>query len=317
MKKILWAELFKYPFSRRKADVPDKRPMKPCIKLVMTLVVRNEEKIIEQNIRFHCAMGADGFIVLDHNSTDGTGKILEKLRKEGLVLEVIKETCPEHRLSVWVNRMVQLARDKYQADWVINADADEFYYSKSLNLKESILKVSCANLLTVESFLFFPDGRLDFLNCPYFVTRLMQVFETEQLGIGRNPLYSEVTVPVSCTKVIHNTCDFIHVDDGNHNAHMRNEVKVSSADINLYHYRIQNFQGYMDRVMRHLESGPLKPDGVSGHIKNLISVYKSGKSGEDYDMRYGTGMRNFLMEQGVVTIDPSVRNFLKYKNIAV
>ena len=34
------------------------------VKLLMTLVVKNEENIVEENIRFHCAMGVDGFIVI-------------------------------------------------------------------------------------------------------------------------------------------------------------------------------------------------------------------------------------------------------------
>lgn len=40
------------------------------LKLIITLLVKDEEDILETNIRFHKAMGADGFIVTSHNSTD-------------------------------------------------------------------------------------------------------------------------------------------------------------------------------------------------------------------------------------------------------
>ena len=35
--------------------------------LMMTLLVKNEEAMLEQNLQFHKAMGVDGFIVTDNN----------------------------------------------------------------------------------------------------------------------------------------------------------------------------------------------------------------------------------------------------------
>ena len=55
------------------------------IKLIMTLLVKNEEEIIETNIRYHIAMGVDGVIVTDNGSTDKTVEILEKLKEEGYI----------------------------------------------------------------------------------------------------------------------------------------------------------------------------------------------------------------------------------------
>ena len=111
------------------------------LKLIITLLVKDEEDILETNIRFHKAMGADGFIVTSHNSTDRTNEILEKLKQEGIILEIIYETDPAYNQVMFVDRMIKIAKRKYKADWIINADADEFYYSKDLNLKKSIKKL--------------------------------------------------------------------------------------------------------------------------------------------------------------------------------
>ena len=49
------------------------------MKLAMTIMVRNEADVIEDNLRFHRAQGVDFFIALDNGSTDGTREILESL----------------------------------------------------------------------------------------------------------------------------------------------------------------------------------------------------------------------------------------------
>lgn len=75
------------------------------LKLIMTLVVKDEEDIIESNIRFHKAMGVDGFIVTSHNSTDRTNEILEDLKREGIILEIIYETDPAYHQEKFVDSL--------------------------------------------------------------------------------------------------------------------------------------------------------------------------------------------------------------------
>ncbi len=307
-------DILKWPFSKKVR----KKYREKCrlnFKLIMTLVVKNEEDIVEQNIRFHCAMGCDGFIVSSHNSTDRTDEILEKLKREGLVLEIIKRTSQNHQHSVWVDEMIHLAKNKYHADWVINADADEFYYSNSLNLKKSILQSEGGNVLWVDSLFIFPEDRDDWLNSSYFVTRPFQKFEAEELGIAGNSLYEEFIGSQGCTKVIHKTHGFVRISDGNHDAKMRFRKKIHSADIRLYHYHIRSYLGWEQKVARWVDSIFLLPDGQGEHMKHMVRLYQTGKLKDEFEHKYGSQMREFLIEQGVVSNDPSVKNFLKYKGI--
>ena len=61
---------------RALADLPAsfRRTRKP--RLVMTLLVKNEEDMLERNLCFHKRMGVDAFIVTDNNSTDRTPEII-------------------------------------------------------------------------------------------------------------------------------------------------------------------------------------------------------------------------------------------------
>ena len=288
---------------------------KRAMTLFMTLVVKNEEDIIEQHIRFHCAMGVDGFIVSSHNCTDGTNSILQKLKNEGLVREILYRTTPEHQHRVWVNEMMQIAKKKYKADWIINSDADEFYYSTKLNLKESIAECHGANLLEVDSIFLFPSTNKDFLKNSYFVTRPFQAFEAKMLGINNDSRYEDFIGSQGCTKVILKIKDVLKLVDGNHDAKMRRPVRAHTAGIRLYHYHIRSYKGWEEKVARWQEAVFKMPGSMGEHMKKMVLLYQKGELPREFEAKFGDSMKEFLLQQGVVSYDPSVCNFLLYKNI--
>jgi hypothetical protein len=105
------------------------------VKIVMTITVRNEADIIEENIRYHLGAGVDFIVATDHRSEDGTTEILERYERDGL-LHLTRETGEAFLQTEWVTRMARLAATSFGADWVINADADEFWWPHSGTLRE-------------------------------------------------------------------------------------------------------------------------------------------------------------------------------------
>jgi hypothetical protein len=110
------------------------------MKVVMTLMVRDESDIIERQLDFHRAAGVDFFLVTDHESADGTSEILERYAGQG-VLERIPVVSPAKRQAEWVTGMARRAASEYGADWVINSDADEFWWPWGGNLKDVLARV--------------------------------------------------------------------------------------------------------------------------------------------------------------------------------
>ena len=55
------------------------------MKLVMTLLVRDEEDIVADNLDFHLAQGVDEVIVTDNGSSDATLEILRDYEARGVV----------------------------------------------------------------------------------------------------------------------------------------------------------------------------------------------------------------------------------------
>jgi hypothetical protein len=110
------------------------------VKLVMAMKVRDEDDVLEHNLRYHRAHGVDHFVVTDNGSTDGTPEILRRFESEG-VLTLIEEPATEDfrdEAHWWVTRMARIAATDLDADWVVHADADEFWSPVSGTLKEAL-----------------------------------------------------------------------------------------------------------------------------------------------------------------------------------
>ena len=52
------------------------------------------------------------------------------------MLHLIREPGDDLRQSEWVTRMARLAATDFGADWIVNADADEFWLARGATLKE-------------------------------------------------------------------------------------------------------------------------------------------------------------------------------------
>lgn len=95
------------------------------MKFVAVTRTGNENDIIEAFVRHHACL-FDLIIVIDDNSTDGTFAILEALREEGLPLLLLRAAGVDWPQIDFVTRMMHLAFDSHEADWVAPIDTDEF-----------------------------------------------------------------------------------------------------------------------------------------------------------------------------------------------
>ena len=105
------------------------------MKLVLTVLARDEADVIDAQIAFHLNAGVDFVIATDNRSQDGTTEILESYAAAGY-LRLIHEPAEGLRQGEWVTRMARLAASDHGADWVINSDADEFWWPRGGSLKE-------------------------------------------------------------------------------------------------------------------------------------------------------------------------------------
>lgn len=113
------------------------------MKLAMTIMVRDEADVLEAMLHHHAAQGVSVFIVTDNGSVDGTGEILRRFSQDH---DVDLRHDPVHRKQQGqtVTRMARDAASIHGADWVINADADEFWtpVDRSITLGDAFAGIS-------------------------------------------------------------------------------------------------------------------------------------------------------------------------------
>jgi len=98
--------------------------------LVLTLLVRDEADILGSTVDFHLSAGVDFVIATDHRSVDGSREILERYQRDG-VLRLVHEDGEDFDSQAFRTRMARMAAEEYGADWVIGADADEFFWPRA------------------------------------------------------------------------------------------------------------------------------------------------------------------------------------------
>ncbi|MBA2642189.1 MAG: glycosyltransferase family 2 protein [Actinobacteria bacterium] len=105
------------------------------MKIVMTLLVRDEADILDEHLTFHLNAGVDYVIATDHRSVDGTTEILRSYERDGYV-RLIREDAERIRQSDWMTHMARLAASEHGAGWVLSSDADEFWWPRGGSLEE-------------------------------------------------------------------------------------------------------------------------------------------------------------------------------------
>ena len=289
-------------------------------KLVMTILVKNEADIIEQNIRVHRALGVDAFVVMDNDSSDGTRSILEKLKKEMEI--VIIDEKGAYNQAKWMTKLAKVAKYQLKADWVINNDADEFWIPKNgkslkevLNFKGSILACNRYNMLLYKGV---EEG--EFLNSIYRV-------DSPVVYGRKNEMESEklsMTLTKIGPKVIVNPKGLFHIRGGNHSAihigkfkgHLiRNYKKMEMYDeISVFHFPMRSYEQFEKNIenrksllegKKHIKMGP--------HYRRWVKIYNEGKLKNEFNENivFQSGDVEVLEKYGIVKKDSYVTNRIK------
>lgn len=244
--------------------------------IVMTLLIRDEEDIIATNIDFHLSQGVDMIIVTDNLSVDNTNEILKKYQRKGVV-KIIEETSDDYSQHKWVTRMARMAVTDYNATWVINSDADEFWMpdDRSQNIKQVLADIP-------ENVLAGKAQRVNFLpplgaEENIFFAKSMTIREVQSYNAIGQPL-----PPKTCHRGIHN----ITIKQGNHHVE-KNGIRLIPAEmpITILHFPLRSFAQFENKIKKGgaaYERNSALDKRIGSTWRNLYKKYLDGTLFEYY-----------------------------------
>ncbi|MGN8049778.1 glycosyltransferase family 2 protein [Curtobacterium sp. 22159] len=97
------------------------------MQLAVTLMVRDEADVLPAWLDHHVAQGFDVFVITDNGSVDGTTELLTVFaERDDVTVDLRHDPVHRKQQGTVVTRMARDAATTHHADWVVNADADEF-----------------------------------------------------------------------------------------------------------------------------------------------------------------------------------------------
>jgi hypothetical protein len=271
------------------------------MKLVMTLLVRNEADIVDAQLAFHLHAGVDFVIATDNRSTDGTTEILERYARAGR-LHLLREEADDMRQDEWVTRMARLAATDFGADWVINSDADEFWWPRGGTLKD-VLGLVPERFGVVRGcwrhFLPRPLGDAEFgermtvrLCAPAFPGDKSTIFHAHQ-------------------KVAHRADPHVEIERGNHNATGQElEPLRGWYPIEVLHFSLRS----VEQIERKAGGGWFRGSGAAtvGHKLALAAAVQQ-RSADRYFHEHAVSSAELErgVADGTLAVDTRLRDALR------
>jgi glycosyltransferase involved in cell wall biosynthesis len=177
---------------------------------------RNEATLARVNVLHHLAQGVSRFLILDHESTDGTFEILRRMAERHPI------TVRRHRGSFEQAELVSKLADEARrngADWVLPIDADEFWYAPNASLTSVLAGTSTSITVPVVNFVqerrsYQDHGADGLLTMVYSAVRDDGPESRRQAEVWGNAIaYVEYPYP---PKLIHRAAPDLRISWGNH-----------------------------------------------------------------------------------------------------
>lgn len=198
--------------------------------------------------------------------------------------------------------MIWKAKTVYKADWVINADADELWYSPSGNLKTE-LSATHFNVLNCEVQSVYPEEGKPFWQWDKMVK---PVYNREFYDLSLHSLFERQN-----KKVIHRTTGYLQISMGNHKVTMFPKHS-ECGNVRVYHYNIRGKRHFIEKMInggKQLEQHRSKHGGR--HWRYFYELYKEGKLEEEYGRVIGASVFDRLAADGFIYIDTTIPEFFK------
>jgi len=284
-------------------------------RIVLITMPYDQVDIVGDFLDWHLDLGIDLILAVDGGSTDGTTAVLEEYARTG---RVVWFPLPERDMSKYsiADDLGAMARDRYQADWIIYADVDEFVCTHGRPVRAVLAEADRDGVTlldiprrTMTGPLIPPDRRAT---------------EVLTLRIDRT------VVPTPEQQVTWDfPVPFVFLEVGPHLAVRASALggfgfgvhvgtttsgKSGTSDLYILHYAIRGYAEFLQKV-RNTENwiadNPHLPLGWGWHWRRWIRLEKDGRLREDYERQFVSPERaNELLRDGTCALDTTIAAWL-------
>lgn len=210
------------PVETKLNQLPSDRPL-----VIGTLLVRDEEEIVQECLDYHLANGVDAFIVTDNGSKDRTREIVAA---HPGVIHIIDEPQLNYHQERWVTRMARLCVHP-NVRWAVHIDADEFWCGLKA-LHEEKLRNSSTDVIVVQKEWMHPP----------VADMIFGTFKCSQM-----PYFYKTEKPLP--KVIHRPSNKARITHGNHTIIGGGKQIRNPPGFSIHHYSVRSYGHFEQKVI--------------------------------------------------------------------
>jgi len=289
-------------------------------RVVLITMPYDQVDILEDFLDWHLDFGIDLILALDGGSTDGTRDVLERYTS---TKRVVWFPLPERDMTKYsiADELASMARDRYEADWIIYCDADEFVCTHGKGLRTVLEESDRAGITLLDlprrnmTGPPIPPGRRA---TEVLTLRIDQsvVATAEQrtswdipfpfvfLAIG-----GHVAVRAAAVKSF---------DSGMHGATVTWGTSATS-DLYILHYPIRGYDELRQKVRNTeewFEDNAHLPPSWAWHWRRWIQLAAAGRLREDYERQFVSAERaKQLVADGTCTVDTTISDWLASRHM--
>jgi glycosyltransferase involved in cell wall biosynthesis len=285
-------------------------------KIVLITMPFDQVDILEDFLDWHLDLGVDLILALDGGSTDGTTAVLERYKR---TKRVAWFPLPERDMTKYsvADELTTMARDRYDADWIIYCDVDEFLCAPGKSLREVLAECDRDGITLINVPRRNMTGPL--------IAPGRRATEVLTLRIDRE------VVPTPAQEATWDfPVPFVFLQNGGGHVAVRASAMKSFAigmhsatvtwgssgtsELYILHYGIRGFEELQQKVRnirKWFEDNPHLPRGWGWHWRRWIQLEDAGRLREDYEYQFVSDQRaDELVADGTCTVDMTIADWL-------
>lgn len=279
------------------------------MKIYGIAIVRNEADILGITVRYHLALGFDGFLIIDNGSSDDTHFVLKQLAKDKRVRWTRNEsTFAQAQLTT------ELAHEVFRdgADWVAPVDADEFWFAPKHDFRAVLaqttaaaLRVDLVNFVQRREQLTYAPDALRYMTMRVAQTvgplgRCRGLVESQQIG------YIEMMYP---PKYISRASDALRISIGNHEVSGLHGPTEASQALRILHAPLR-CRAILEYKAEHWRrTAELVKEGENWHLERIARLQQENALDDEWNANsYREGALDVYGTRHPLIFDPALRD---------